>query len=727
MPELSPSDQIKLFALEEKLRNGERVRYTEIVTIYWPAPDGTKTYCFTQIDLIPGFQALALLNINARLLTGKESPFQDIPRTAAISDDSVDLNFSDIDGEISRLCYQYGAGVRAEVASFYPDVELSLPLFLGTLGAPKDANGTTLKLKVTSGWRSPKLLLPRRLPSPGCMFIFGGLLPSQEAIDRAKGCPYNYHLGGPIGLPDPATGEAWTDCARNSSATCAAHLSTTRFYPGFKTVIESTVIGQTKGPNLLATTRGNDESLSDPIRAVYGQRLLKALRLLAFAPENDTNHPDKGFVKALWEVSEGPLTSMGAFYMNNVQVGLEHQNLRLGELGQAPTGFSPNIGTYSGTAVAFGRIQGDFRNVKASDLSATINTTGYDRVRVYSDPITYLEQNSRNPSHCLLDMHCNHRWGFGEDYERFDIESVIECANWHNEFVYFTDANGNQFNGTRSTFNCELTARATQIQIEDVCTAHRLGLPYEYFGKKVFTPLRKETIDDSVIPYFTDTGSDANICMDSHGRPLLSYSYTGDDELVNQYTVKFDEQSNAFTSTPLIFGDMRQQLAAGRAWGDTTIRVINKEVSAFGITNMPEAARLGNLLLYLGPRDSGGLKNNLRVVLTTWFSQTLKVRLYKLVRVNSWALSKLYQSLGIAGFSYFRVLSYKRKGNLHVELTLQAYPVDFYEQIEGEAPPIPGSAPLPNPGGGPRDIPCNPGFDDINHTNDKIHFTLPEC
>jgi hypothetical protein len=720
MPELSAADQAKLTTLEEMLRAGQKVRFTEIITIYWPAPDGTKTYAHTQIDMIPGFTVLAPLEIYARLLTSKGGPFQDITRTAAISDDTVDLNLSDIDGEISRLCYLYGAGVRVQVAAYYPEVELTLPAFTGTLRSPKDANGRTLRLSVTSGWRSPKLLLPRRLPAPGCMFIFGALLSSQEEIDLHRGCPYNAHLGGSIGVP------GFTDCLRDSSATCAARLLTTRYFPGFKTVLEIQVVGQTSGPNLLSIPRGNDASLTEPLRVIYGERLIKALRLLAYAPENNTNHPDKGFVRALFEVAEGTLDWLTEFRMNNALVGLEHMNLRLGELGQAPTSFSPNIGTYSGTAVAFGRIQGDFRNVSASDLSATIRARGLKTVRVYSSESSYAEQYATNRADCLLDMHCNKRWGFGEDYVRFDLLSVIECREWFNEFVIFTDPNGNNFSGTRSTFNAELTARATQTQIEDVCTAGRLGLPIEHNGKKVFTPLREETIDDS-IPYFTDTGPDANICVDSGGLPLASWSYVGDDELVNQYTVTFEDASNGFISTPLIFGDQRQQLAAGRAWGDTTLRIINKEVNAFGVTNMPEAARLGNLLLYLGPRDTGGIKNNLKVVYTTWFSQTLNVRHYRLVKLRLRGLTKLFESLGIAGFEYFRVMSTKRRGDLKVELTVQAYPVDFYEQMEAEAPPVPGQVLLPNPGGTPFDRPCSIGFASLTHTDSNIVLQLEEC
>ncbi|MGI8654207.1 MAG: hypothetical protein ACR2LC_03195 [Pyrinomonadaceae bacterium] len=721
---LSSTDAAKLESLQSLLAGGQRIRLAELVKIEWPPPDGTAWYAFTQIDKMFGFTGIqSFADVRARILANNGSPFLDLTRTAAISDDTIDLAFSDIDGEISRLCFEYGAGVRVRVYAYYPDVDLLLESFVGLLRAPKEADGRTIKVGVTSGWRSAKLLLPNRPPAPGCPFIFGGLLSSQYEIDEHNGCPYNVHVGGSIGVP------GLTDCTRDSVATCFAHLGTTRYFPGFKTVIDTVVIGQTKGPNLQAQTRGNDASLTDPIRMIYGERFVKGLRLLAYAAEPDTKHPDKGFVKAQFEIAEGPLQSLTAFKIKDVLVGFEHLNLRFGELGQAPTAFSPNINPYSGTAVGFGRIMGDYRNITAGDLTASVRVQGLRDIRVYSNAATFARSYSTNRAWCLADMLTRKRCAYGEDYERQDIESLLDTAAWCNESVLFRDRNGNDFSGTRSTFNAELNARTTQTQIDDACAAGRIGLAYRN-GLRLFVALRKETIDDS-IPVFIGYGENANICANDQGKALVSWSYTGDDELVNQYTITFDDSGSGGQSIPLVFGDQRQQLAAGKVSGDTTLRVINKDAPAFGITNMHEAARFGNMALALGLLDKGGIENNLEVKLTTWFSQALRVVQYKLVQVLLRGTISGTQTdnylLDQFGFQYFRVMDIKRKGNLQVELTCRAYPVTYMNALESAPAPIPPQFVDPNPGGGRGDVPCPVAFRSFHVLSDRIEMELEHC
>ena len=694
-----------------------RLMFSEIVTIYWP--DETRVYCFTQIDEVPGFQGISALvpyEINSRLITSPGQRFIKLPRSNVFEDDKIELTFSDIDGEISRLTWQFGQGVRVAVFSFYPQVDLLLEEWTGSTGAPKSANGITLKLSIASGFRSPNLLLPNRLPAVSCQFIFGRHLDSQSEIDAHKGCPYNRHLGGNIGTLDPATGLPWADCPRDTVGSCAARLGTNRFWPGFNTVIETINNFQTKGPNLPAKARGNEGALSDPIRMVYGKRFVRGLRLLAYRPELNANHPEKGFVAALFEIGEGPVQAITDFRINNILVGFEHLNLRPGDLGQPPTAFSPNVNSYSGTAVGFGRVQGDYRNVSNSGLSGTATVCGYRDVRVYTDANTYVESYSQQPVWNVLDMLTRKRCAYGEDHSRYNIPSAIATAAWHAAQVSFRDANGNVFAGTRSTSNTELNARATQQQIYDACVAARMAVPFQWAGQKHFYPLKKETID-SKIPVFTTRGSGANICLGSNNRAAINWSYTSDDELVNQINISLDDDANAGENITIPFADQLQQLKAGKAWGDRTKRAIPKAYPAFGITNMPEAARLANLLLYLGPLDSGGIKNNLRVTFTTWLSQAFRIRPYQLVQL-------IVPELDIYGFDYFRVMKITRQPNLQVELEVQAYPVDFYEQMETEVAPIETGYVTENPGGRLGDRAFDLGFSSIDHTNDRVHFTL---
>jgi hypothetical protein len=700
-----------LTSLESLRDAGTPLLYTEVVRVNWPMPDGTKDYCFTNIDLVPGFEGIALapMTPRARIITSQGQRFLKLPRTASISDDKVEMELSDLDEEISRLCHTHGQGIRVQVYSYYPQVDLLLEEWQGTLGAPKGANGVTLKLTVTSGFRSPNLLLPNRLPATSCMFIFGAHLDSLDEVAEHKGCPYNVHVGGSIGVG------GFTDCPRDSVSSCSARLATTRYWPGFNTVIEGIANNQTKGANLLAKAIGNEGTLSDPIRVVMGKRFLKSLRLLAYRAENNTNHPDKGFVAAQFEVCEGTVQSISEFRINNVFVGYEHLNIRNGQLGQAPTSFSPNINSYSGTAVAFGRVQGDYRNVSASGLSASATCEGLNDTRVYTDTATYTETYSQKPVWNVLRMLTDKRWGYGEDVERYDIESAIDTANWHSENVSFHDPNGNVFAGTRSTSNIELTARATQQQIYDACVASRMAVPHNWMGKKRFRALKEETIDSS-IPVFASRGSGANIVL-SGGRPAISWSYTGDDELVNQINISFDDDANHGENITVPFGDQLQQLKAGKAWGDRTKRVISKNFPAFGITNISEAARLANLLLYLGALDSGGIRNNLRVTFTTWLSQALRIQPYQLIKLDVAELERF-------GFDYFRVMRITRQPDLKVELEVQAYPVDFYAEMEADPPPLVTTGVTTNPGGRLHSRPYPIQFVEVLAGDDTINFRL---
>jgi hypothetical protein len=350
-------------------------------------------------------------------------------------------------------------------------------------------------------------------------------------------------------------------------------------------------------------------------------------------------------------------------------------------LGQLPTDWSPDVNSYSGTAVGYGRIQGDFTNATASDYSGSWRTLGLNDVRVFSDPNTYVEGYTTNRVWCLLHVLAHLRWGYGQDYPRSDIQSFIDAAAWCDEFVTLTDANGNTFSGVRSTFNAEVTARAIQQQVKDICTAGRLGIPFEFEGKDVIVPLKAEEVDDPAIPVFTDEGPNRNIVYDG-AKSSLSWSVISDETLTNQWTVNFDDATNGGVDTQLIFGDQPQQLRAGRAWGDHSKRVLNKSQSAFGITSQQEAARFGNSLLYLGPLDSGGILNPFSVKFTTWYSKAFNVQNYKIIKVVNAKLqsrmSQYFTSRGLepypdADYTVFRVMKYTRKGDLRIDIEAQQY------------------------------------------------------
>jgi hypothetical protein len=736
MPEYSDAIKTKLTAL--RALPARQRKPAEVTVVYWGSPDGTKVYSVAPYDEIAGYEGLTAALTDGlgysdplimSLIPDKNIPFADLPRSTSISDDGSDFTFSDLDDEISRLIATHGEGVRMEVFGYWPGVDLLLSLWRGLTKAPKEMSRDRVKLSATTGFRSPSMNLPRRQHSTSCPFIFGGLLSSQEDIDFHKGCPYNVHVGGSIGVP------GFTDCPRATVSDCTARLVTKNYWPGFDVRPDPIANNQSHGPNLLASAYGNSSNLSDPLRVIIGIRTVKSLPLLAYRNETNTAHPDKGFGAGLFEICEGPIAALYNFYMSGVFVGFEHQNLRLGELGQPPTYFSPNVNSFSGTAHAFGRIQGNFNSGQASGLTATIQAQGLRNIRVYSDADTYVEQYTTNRMWAILEALTNARWGYGNTYTRYDIESAIETAQWCDEVVAMHDPNGNLFTGTRSSCNVELTSRTLQQQFTDLCAAGRIGLPFEFNGLDVFVPLREETLDDSV-PVFTDEGGDRNIIYDG-GKSTLSWSQISDSELPNQWTVNFDDYSNGGVETQLIFGDQRQQLRAGRAYGDRSIRVINKSQPALGVNNFSEAARLGVLTLYLGPLDAGGIANNFEVKFTTWYSEAFEVRNYKLIKVLNAKLQSLillyFQQLNFPHFAdvayqYFRVKKVTRKGDLKVEITAQVYPEDFYAQIEDvtELPPIEISPPERNPGGRPGEQPERIYPADLEHVGDRIRGRFEE-
>src|ERR1043165_6522183 len=723
MADYSDDIKAKLTALQNLPASARQP--AEMTAFYWGAPDNLKVYAISNYDERPEYPLLSARLISqlgytssiiVSLIPDKNTPFTEQPRSASVADDSTDFNFSDIDGELSRLVATYGEGVRAEVFGYWPALDLLLSLWRELTKAPKKISQATLKLTCSTGFRSPNLNLPRRPHATSCTFIFGALLRTQAEIDFHKGCPYNAHRGGPIGVP------GFTSCPRAQVSDCTARLVTKNYWPAFDVRPDPINNFQTKGTrNVPATATGNASNLSDPIRVCIGERYLKSLALLAYRNEMNTNHPDKGFGAGLFEICEGPVQMVWNFLMNGVYVTSEHSNFRLGDLGQSPTFFSPNVNSFSGTAHAFGRIQGSFNNNQAASLTGAIQCRGLRNIRVYSDPETHIEQYTTNRLWALLECLTNPRWGLGNDYSRYDLQSAIDCAAWCDELVAMHDPNGNLFTGTRSTCNVELTGRATQQQISDLCTAGRIGIPFEFQGRDVFVPIKKEDTSDPTIPALTDEGADRNIIRDRN-LSTLSWSQVSDAELPNQWTVNFDDASNGGVETQLVFGDQAQQLRAGRAYGDLSVRVVNKSQPAFGVTTFSEAARFGNLLLYLGPLDSGGIKNNLEVKFTTWYAQSLFVRMYSLIRVTNAKLQRFaLLNLGTA-YEFFRVKKIVRKGDLKVEITAQVYPEDFYNQIEDppQAPPIFISPGDPNPGGRPGDIPEPILPIGLAHSNDRI-------
>ncbi|HEY0098383.1 MAG TPA: hypothetical protein VGB76_05455 [Pyrinomonadaceae bacterium] len=726
MPELSALDQAKLEALTGLIAaarsGGESVQVVELAAADWPVPDVRVFYASTFADdVFPGLRAhLGDAIVEPRLQGGQ---FLDVTRDSGISDDSVALNLWDGDHAISDLFETHGEGVRFEIFFYFPQVDLLLSMWFGHLRPPEDADEEMFNARAENGFLSVMLPLPRRAFFNTCQAVYGGLLATQEEIDEHD-CPVNLHIGGSVGLVDPETGLPFPTCPRNSRAACIARLGHDRFYLAFDTKALTYAVGS-RGAT--ATTRGNENNLKRPLRVIAGERTVRDLDLLAYIVEiGNPSHPERGAIKLQYAVGEGVFDYLGSPKVNNTLIQPAHWGVRLGWPGQPGTGFTPGANNYSGTGILQVVLQGDFTNVDPAGIPTEIKARGKNDVRVYSTETTFTPAYTRSRAWWLLEALRNKRWGYGAAVPRFAIESdFIPLDAWFAESVGMRDKNNNVIAGPRTLFDAELIDRTTQQQIKDICLAGRCTVPFPYQGKLRVFPLKKLSEEElAAAPVFADYGDARNIIRDeTTGKSSLTRTILSDAELPNSIKVTFDdaEQDHA-EHPPLVFDNPEQQLRAGRAFSDTGRRVVEKDYKLLGVTRIGEANRLGVLLRDLGEFDEGGLENNLRVRFQTFFTQALSLYKSKVIRVLSKSL--VNRRTGVQKFEYFRVRSVRQMPNLLVEVSAQAYPVEYYERLEDlETPPEGGGgSDLTGPLRGRR--PRIVEIKDIDFTNDLITIDI---
>jgi len=300
----------------------------------------------------------------------------------------------------------------------------------------------------------------------------------------------------------------------------------------------------------------------------------------------------------------------------------------------------------------------------------------------------------------------------------------------------------------------EYTSLATSdsVFLDDIYAGYLVRLPdldgKNFWQHQLNTGMTRPTLEDAFgsslefqrrvdgmlglgIPVFTDRGSVRNICFESDRSTLVRQVVT-DADLPNRVIVTFDDSAHANAERPLSFEDKLQQLAAGRAFGDTSRRVVEKQYAALGVTNLGEAVRLGNLLLDLGPFDDGGVKNNLRFQFVTWFSETIDLVKYSLIKIENDKLDRLNdirQSQGLERFDYFRIRSIRRQPDLKVEISAQAYPRAYYDLLESwsQPPPLIGTPGIENPGGNSLTRPVAIPIQTATAESDRIIFKLADA
>jgi hypothetical protein len=735
MSVLSAEDQAKLAALTGLIRaaraGGDSVQVVELVSATYPQPDGLVYYASTFADdVFPSLRdKLAGARVEPRLPGGQ---FLDVTRDSGISDDSVSLDLWDKDHAISDLFETHGEGIRIEVFFYFPQVDLLLSMWFGHLRPPEDADEERFPAKAENGFMSVLLPMPRRAFFQTCQAVFGGLLSTQAEIDEHD-CPYNRHQpGGLVGNLDPATGLPFTGCPRRTRQDCIDRLGDALSWLAFDTGIASYPVGS-KG--VIATSRGNETKLKRPLRVLAGRRTVKDLDLLAYVVETgNPSHPERGSIKLLYAVAEGRLRSLTSPKANNALIQRQHFSVRLGTKRQSSTGFTVNANNYSSTALLNCVLQGDFRTVDPAGIPVEISAEGDDTVRVYAsdDPTDFTEEYSSDRAWWLCHAYRHKRWGLGADVRRFVMRDFIDLSAWFAENISYKDPDGVTYTGPRSTFNAELIDRTAQQQVNDICLAGRCTVPFPYEGRLRVFPLKKLSPDElAAAQVFTDydSGFERNIVRDEQAsKSSLTRSMISDRDLPNSIKVTFDDAAKNFEETPLNFDSPEHQLLAGRAFGDTGRRAVEKTYGLLGVTGVGEASRLGILLRDLGEFDEGGLENNLRIKFQTFFTQSLGLYKSKVIRVLSRSL--INRRTGVQKFEYFRVRSVHQLPNLLVEVSAQAYPVEYYAKTEDPAPGVPGeiipggARPDPNPGGGRGDRPRPIIFSSVNTTSDQIILQL---
>ena len=712
MPSFPSAIQTKIDALRAIYQAGTTIECYELVKIHWPAPDEPIWYPSSRID-----ESTAPLPVEVdpveygRLLTNSLSEvFLNITQGSEIGDETVKLNFwdgqlDDINGEIPSsfgafgdLLFTHGEGIKAEIYGWFPQVELLLPMWHGHLRNEEEADPPFLPIKAVQGFRSSEGNLPSGGHYEWCQAIFGGNLATQAEIDE-HGCPYNKHIGGSVG--NFQTGSTpWNFCNRRDHQSCIDRGVNPLFHLSHNTIQTRIANGQTKGPTLYSTTFGNQTNLPDPVPVVMGQRRISG-SLIAWRRDLNNNTRDRGFFQTQNELCRGPIQSISQHVVsiNNVNYNDPFgYTYRLGTFGQTANfnltthGFS-NIANFRQTC---GWV--DPTLINPSDVTSSAVVNGLNNIRVYSDEDTYTPQYTTNRAWQLARMLCDKIWGYGLDYALLDIPMWIEAAQWCDDFVAFTDVKGDVWNHQRTNSNVELRGKKVQQQIEDMCRAGRLTLPFLFNGKICIVPLKRHTLDErNAAPVFTDEGDTPNIVFERRNgvmRTTLKPGRKSSYDLPNRIEVSYDKAADDWKETPLRpVEDIDAQLAAGRAEGSTSRKIDTKKFNLLGITDEPQAMKMAWALLDLGEFDSGGLKNNCSAKFTAWFMDTMDLHPGKLIKIDSLNFNLRY------GFEFFRVMKFERKSDLRVEVEAQAYNVDYmnndFEIAYGDIEEPPANPHLP--------------------------------
>lgn len=650
--------------------------------VQWDPDDSNEDryYSDSIYSQLPPYTGVGV-DIEARIIiSGTVASATQFEINPDLKTEKIGITFDDIDKVVSGRFQTFKSGIRCELFFYYPDVDLTVSMWFGQLQAPEIYGHKDLKTTATNGYRSREQLIPRRMRPRECTANWGGWMPSEFASETNL-CP-----AGPFGT----IASADLDCPRDSEATCDLKLGTTDadYYGGFNT--DAATISVPNHDGGIAVSRGNQSSLSEPIRAIFGTKYVRSLPLLLWRRDGIGNN---SFVSGLWEVGEGPVSQIYNIKVNDLLIGAMHISSRVGTRGQPRSTYTSDVSHFSNTAHFYCKFgPTNPANYDSSNLNAECQVVGFSDVAVFTNPSTYTRIWTDSRIWCLMECYTNQRFGMAYPSERFTIADWITADTWSTNNVRFTalfmDGESKVYQGRRTTFDCVLEGRPVAEQIEDICRSGAISVPFQYEGKYTIRSFRPATAPElAAARIFTDDGQTRNIIW-GDGQPNINLSQTPDDKVVNEIELKFEEAANGDIERPVKVDDPNQKLKAGRVLGEDNLQTVPKRFAAFGIKHEHETVRLAYRLLRFGEFDEGGTQNNLKAVFTTPFEQALGIVRYDIIKIVSTLLDQftIGTDNGVEDLTetpqYFRVQKLKKVGNGLVEITAQAYNQTAYEAFE---------------------------------------------
>lgn len=698
------------------LGNEDRLFVCEVLAVYW-TDSITKYYAISAFDEQIPFRSIPASPINP-VLKGKV--FQTFALNSDLTTESISLTFSDTDKSLENLFATYGEGVRCELFYYYPKIDdtngddLFISVWWGHFMTPEFIGRGVLQIQAENGFKSRELLMGHRIRPKMCTQVFGGQFTDINEY-RGNGCIYNRQLGGTSGNLN--AGVPYATCDK-TEGNCADRLGVlpnlkAKYWMGFDTDVQTPTIDH---GGYIAPAKGGASGLKDPIRVVAGAKYVQDLLNIFYRKELNTQHPEEGFVRGIWEISEGPVDLLDEIVINDKIIETEHIQYRTGELGQSQTSYAQNISGFSGTAVvnaAYGKTNA--ATTELASLKTRIKCRGYNKVRVYSDETTFTSIGTNKRIWWLMELYSNMRFGRGYRHNKFHIAEMKAIQDILDTYIIHTDPNGTQRHTKRDQFDAIMDGRPTQETILDICRSGRISVPYQWDSKYTISALTKWN-DLGSVRVFSDRYDDRNIIPIDKIQTIKKFKIP-DSKLVNKVVLTYEDGTKFDRERPLVFIDEVQMKKASGALGLSSFNEIEKRYKSFGLRFENPNYKLGWSLLQLGEFDTGGTENNLRLQFPVHFEQAIGLRKFEVINVDSDLLDN-------EDFSYFRVQGLNKTSDHKAMLTVQAYPETFYETfetIDADPPPDPDDFPTWHP---PI---CDPLIGGINYTNGFAEIPIDPC